>query len=146
MKVENKFIQSLSPETAHKWAVTLFCDSLETIESRAIAIVRYLAHKLESPHAWMISDIDATGELGDRLTQQGNNLGNLQLTVSELLALLREDGQVIELEATLVASQQELFKILIRDGCSIDVLGTGDLLPKTVLGDYEMCDRSLFLW
>lgn len=146
MKLENKLIQSISIETSNKWAVTLCCHHSENIEARAIKVVEYLAKQLDSSHFWVISDIDATGEVGDRLTQEGNNLVNLQLTVSEMLALLREDGQAIELEASLVANQQELFKILIRDGCSIDLLGTGELLPKKVLGDYVMCDRALFFW
>ena len=121
MKLENKLIQNLSLETANKWAITLLCHHLENLESRAIRIVEYLADRLESNYSWVISDIDATGKLGDRLTQQGNNGVNLQLTVSEMLTLLREDGKVIELEATLVENRQELFKILIRDGCSIDL-------------------------
>lgn len=146
MKVENKFIQSISTEIANKWAVTLCCHHSENIESRVSKIVEYLAKQLDLNHFWTIADIDATGELGDRLTQEGNNLVNLQLTDSEMLALLREDGQAIELEATLVTNHQELFKILIRDGCSLDLLGTGELLPKTVLGDYVMCDRALFFW
>jgi len=146
MKLKDKFIQSLSTETAKKWAVTLCCHHSENLEYRAIQIVEYLAQQLGSNHFWLISDLDATGEVGDRLVKEVNNLVNLQLTASELLTLLGEDGQAIELEATLVENQQELFKILIRDGCSIDVLGTGELLPKTVLGDYVVCDRTLFLW
>lgn len=146
MKLENKLIQRIYTENANKWAVTLCCHPSENIESRVSKIVEYLAKQLDSSHFWTIADIDATGEVGDRLVKQGNNLVNLPLTVSEMLALLGEDGQAIELDATLVENHQELFKVLIRDGCSIDFLGTGDLLPKTVMGDYVMCDRTLFLW
>lgn len=146
MKLEDTLIQTISTETANKWAVTLFCKDSEKLESRASKIVAYLAKEFKLNYSWVISDIDATGEVGDRLTQEGNHLGNLQLTVSEMLALLQEDGQVIELSATLVENHQELFKVLIRDGGSIDVLGTGELLPKAILGDYVMCDRALFLW
>ena len=95
MKLKNKFIQSISTATANKWAVTLCCHRSENIESRVRKIVEYLAKQLDSSHFWTIADIDATGEVGDRLTQKGNNLVNLQLTVSEMLALLREDGQAI---------------------------------------------------
>ena len=73
-------------------------------------------------------------ETGDRLTPPGNN--------SETFS----EGQAIELEATLVNDERECYKIIIRDGLSIDVLGSGELLPATVLGTYIPMDRELFMW
>ena len=73
-------------------------------------------------------------ETGDRLTRPGNN--------SEMFW----EGQAIELGATLVKDERECYKIIIRDGLSIDVLGSGELLPTTVLGKYIPMDRELFMW
>ena len=64
----------------------------------------------------------------------------------ENLGLFQEEGQVIELDATLIQSQQSLFKIIVRDGISIDVLGTEKILPKEILGNYCLVDSNLFLW
>ncbi|MEG4506388.1 hypothetical protein QUA81_22685 [Microcoleus sp. F6_B4] len=39
-----------------------------------------------------------------------------------------------------------MFKILIRDGVSIDLLGSGEMMPLTVLGKYVYVDKELFMW
>jgi len=62
------------------------------------------------------------------------------------LEVMTEEGQVIELDASLVKDDEELFKILIRDGVSIDLLGSGEMMPLTVLGKYVYVDKELFLW
>ncbi|MBI1924206.1 hypothetical protein HYR99_08130 [Candidatus Poribacteria bacterium] len=128
-----------------KWAVTLCYDAQEKLEDRAGRTVEYLA-KHSHPSQWVISDIEATGRNGGSLTRRLNNEGTLRLSSTDLLDVLREEGQVIELDAVLVKDNQELFRILIRDGVSVDALGTGKFLPLSALGNYHDVDVELFMW
>ncbi len=135
-----------SQNVSQKWAVTLCCEEQEKLESRVAKIVEYLAENRDLSTEWLISDIDATGKCGDRLTKKGNNQEVFSLSTWDLLGVLHEEGQVIELDASLIKSGDEVFKIIIRDGISIDVLGRGEVLPLTVIGKYVVVDNSCFLW
>lgn len=128
-----------------KWAATLSYEQQEKLESRVAKIVEYLA-KNNQQSQWVISDIDATGGCGDKLTSYFNDAGIVRLSSEELLDVLREDGQVIELEVTLVQADRKLCKIFVRDGVSIDVLGIGDIPPLTILGRYTPVDINFFMW
>ncbi|HLO46972.1 MAG TPA: hypothetical protein VK211_00890, partial [Kamptonema sp.] len=138
---------TLKQNVSQKWAITLCYEKQEKLEPRVAQIIEYLALNCELPNEWMIADLDATGKCGDRLTKKGNNQEGLCLLSSaDLLSVLNEEGQVIELDASLVQNGDELFKILIRDGVSVDLLGSGEVLPLSVLGKYVTVDKSLFLW
>ncbi len=137
---------TLIQNVSQKWAVTLCCEEQETLESRVAKIVEYLGENWDLSNEWVISDIDATGRCGDRLTKKGNNQEVFSLSTSDLLGVLNEEGQVIELDASLIKSGDEVFKIMIRDGISVDVLGSGEVLPLTVIGKYVAVDNSWFLW
>ncbi len=126
------------------WAVTLAIAHQEKLETRLLGIIQYLS-QIYPQSQWVISDIDSTGSYGNKLTCRANQ-EEFYLSPIELLTVCQEDGQIIDLEATLVASEQELCKILVQDGVSIDVLGVGDLLPEIVLGEYIVADLGLFLW
>ncbi len=128
-----------------KWAVTLCYHAQEKLEDRVALIVEYLA-KHHHRGQWVLSDIDATGHSGGKLTRQLNNEGILRLSSADLLDVLKEDGQIIELDAALMKDNQELFRILIRDGISVDALGTGNFLPSSALGNYHDVDVELFIW
>ena len=128
-----------------KWAVTLCCEAEEKLELRVAKILEYL-DKNYLLNQWEISDIEATGSYGNCLTARCNNQGIFQVSTSDLLEVMREEGQVIELDASLLKDDEELFKILIRDGVSIDVLGSGEMMPLTVLGKYVYVDKELFMW
>jgi hypothetical protein len=127
------------------WAITLSQTSEERIEERVTSITDYLA-KTYADGQWQVSDLDATGKRGGKLTLQLNDKEYLNLPPSEFLAVLKEEGQVIDLEAAMMINRQPLFKIIIQDGSSVDLLGKGDLLPSGVLGAYETSDPKLFLW
>lgn len=127
-----------------KWAVTLSYEQQEKLENRVARIVEYLAKDYQQSK-WIISDIDATGSCGNKVTSLSNDEGVVYLSSQELLDVLREDGQVIELEATLV-TDKELCKILVQDGVSVDVLGIGNIPPLVVLGKYTLVDVNLFMW
>ncbi|XZN89099.1 MAG: hypothetical protein ACM65M_15605 [Microcoleus sp.] len=137
---------ALKQNVSQKWAITLCYEEQEKLEPRVAQIIEYLAQNCELPNQWIIADIDATGRCGDQLTKKGNNEEVLRLSSSDLLSVLKEEGQVIELDASLVQNGDEVFKILIRDGVSVDVLGSGDVMPLTVLGKYVTVDKSFFLW
>lgn len=128
-----------------KWALTLRCDDHERLEDRVALIVEYLGNLYE-PNQWLISDLDATGKKGGQLTLRLNDEEILWLSNNHLVDILMEEGQIIELDATLVKNDSKLFRILIQDGVSIDILGTGQLLPLSVLGNYGLVDTELFMW
>ena len=128
-----------------KWAVTLCCEEEEKLELRVAKILEYL-DKNYVLKQWEISDIEATGSYGNCLTARCNNQEIFQLSTADLLEVMREEGQVIELDASLVKDDEELFKILIQDGVSIDLLGSGEMMPLTVLGKYVYVDKELFMW
>jgi hypothetical protein len=122
-----------------KWAVTLCCEAEEKLELRVVKILEYL-DKNYLLNQWEISDIEATGSYGNSLTARCNNQEIFQVSTSDLLEVMREEGQVIELDASLIKDDEELFKILIRDGVSIE------MMPLTVLGKYVYVDKELFMW
>jgi hypothetical protein len=128
-----------------KWGVTLRRDVQEKLEGRVAPIVEYLGKQHEPCH-WMISDLDATGPSGGKLTSRLNAKTTLSLSTGELIDILREDGQVIELDATLMKDDKECFKVLIRDGVSTDILGTGPRLSRSILGKHDDVDIGLFMW
>jgi hypothetical protein len=126
-----------------KSAFTLVIQPEEKIENRVYIIVNYLAKTyLESQ--WLITEIDATGLLGNRLTSILNNQENATISSSDFLQLLQEEGQILDLEATLVKSSQEIITVFIRDGYSVDILGVTELLPVNVLNNCIQVDANLF--
>jgi hypothetical protein len=127
------------------WAVTLNPTTKERLEERVASIADYLS-KTYSEGLWQVFDLDATGEGGSRLTSKLNEEEKIYLRSSDFLNVLTEKGQVIDLEAAILVAQQPLFKIIVQDGTSVDVLGRGNLLPSGVLGAYEPSEPRLFLW
>lgn len=130
---------------SQKWAVTLCPETEEKLELKVAKIIEYL-DKNYLLKQWVISDIEATGSYGNCLTSRCNNHEIFQVSTSDLLEVMGEEGQVIELDASLIKDDEELFKILIRDGVSIDLLGRGEMIPLTVLGKYVYVDKELFMW
>jgi hypothetical protein len=137
----------LTQAIQQKWAVTLSSEPQEKLESRVVKLLDSLLNKNQIfPNQWVINLIDATGKYGDKLTQEQNQKDIIHLSTSDLLQLFAEEGQVIELEATLMKHEEELLKIIIQDGSSIDVLGSGAIFPISVLGNYQTVDKAMFLW
>ena len=96
---------------------------------------------------WKITEIDATGLLSNFLTHTLNNQQNTIIPAHEFLQIFQENGQILDLEATLIKNhqeQQEIITILIRDGYSVDILGFTELLPVNVLKDFISVDPHLF--
>lgn len=127
------------------WAITLSQASKERLEDRVALIANYLS-RTHQDSQWQILELDATGTQGNRLTLQLNDEEKLYLPSLDFLAVLTEDGQVIDLEATMLVHDQPIFKVIIQDGSSVDLLGKGNLLPSDVLGSYKTSDPKLFLW
>ncbi|MEG3934617.1 hypothetical protein QT990_25755 [Microcoleus sp. T3_B1] len=136
---------AITSNIGQKWAVTLCCEAEEKLELRVAKILEYL-DKNYLLKQWAISDIEATGSYGNCLTARCNNEEIIRVSTSDLLEVMREEGQVIELDASSIKDEGELFKILIRDGVSIDVLGSGEMMPLRVLGKYVYVDEELFMW
>ncbi|MGL5035229.1 MAG: hypothetical protein ACRC6M_15680 [Microcystaceae cyanobacterium] len=131
---------------SEKWAITLALEPKERLEDRLVRIIKSL---VDNDHyifkAWEVSDLDATGHLGDRLTNQINREESIFLTTEQFLALLKE-GQIIELEAKLIQRPSISLRFIVRDGFSVDVLGSNLVIPEQILGDFITLDPELFLW
>jgi hypothetical protein len=131
---------------SEKWAVTLTLEPQERLEIRLARIVEYLAHHYPRVLTfWEFSDLDATGLLGDRWTAKLNEKEYVYVRAEQFLTLLRE-GQIIELDARLIASPKKSVEIIVRDGFSVDILGSAIMIPDQVLGDFISVDPELFLW
>ena len=131
---------------SEKWAVTLTLEPQERLEIRLARIVEYLAHHYPRVLTlWEFSDLDATGLLGDRWTAELNEKEYFYVHAEEFLALLKE-GQIIELEARLMARSKEAVQIIVRDGFSVDILGSDIIIPNEILGNFTSVDPELFLW
>lgn len=126
-----------------KSAFTLVIQPEEKIENRVYFIVDNLA-KTYPQSQWLITEIDATGLLGNSLTSILNNQENITISASDFLQLLQEEGQIIDLEATLLKNTQKIITVFIKDGYSVDIFGLTELLPVNVLNDYIEVDVSLF--
>jgi hypothetical protein len=124
--------------------VTLCCEAKEKLELRVAKILEYLDNNYLLKQ-WAISDIEATGSYGNCLTARCNQ-EIFQVSTADLLKVMTEEGQVIELDASSIKEDEELFKILIRDGVSIDLLGSGWIMLLRVLGKYVYVDKKLFMW
>jgi hypothetical protein len=131
---------------SEKWAVTLALEPQESLELRLARIVEYLAHDYRRVLTlWEFSDLDATGLLGDRWTAELNEKEYVYVRTDQFLALLKE-GQIIELQARLIARSKKSVEIIVRDGFSVDVLGSAIMIPDQILGDFISVDPELFLW
>ena len=129
-----------------KWAVTLTLKPQERLESRLVRIVEYLAHDYRHVSGlWVFSDLDATGRLGDRWTAELNEKERILVTCEKFLALLKE-GQIIELEARLIDRPKKSVEIIVRDGFSVDILGSAIIIPNEILGNFTSVDPELFFW
>ncbi len=132
-------------KTLEKWAVTLSLNPREILENRICVIVNYLSKCYPNGY-WKLLEMDATGSLGNQLTHSLNKSQIVTLSFLELLRVLKEEGQVIDLDISFIYREQELIKILVQDGVSVDILGRGEILPIKILGDYQKVDINLFLW
>ncbi|WP_437586875.1 hypothetical protein [Sorangium sp. So ce1000] len=133
----------MSDTHTRPWAATLTLNHQERLESRIRTIVQSTTTTL-TEDKWIIEEIDATGALGNRLTARANETTLINLTTSELLILLQEDGQIIELDASLEREGHIILQIIVRDGVSVDILGTGEPLSTSVLGSHTAIDPRLF--
>ncbi|MEG4915065.1 MULTISPECIES: hypothetical protein [unclassified Microcoleus] len=124
--------------------MTLCCKAEQKLELRVAKIVECFDQNYLLKQ-WEISDSEATGRYGNCFTTRCNNQEIFQVSTSDLLEVMREEGQVIELDASLIKDDEELFNILIRDGLSIDLLGSGEMMPLTVLRKYVYVDKELFM-
>ncbi len=96
---------------------------------------------------WAVSDVDATGRVGDLFTNQTNQKKTLALTTEQLLELLREAGQVFELRVDCLEGDGSLFsRALISDGRYLDWMGSGNPSDMETLGEYTIQDCELFCW
>lgn len=79
-----------------------------------------------------VSGLDATGILGNKLTQELNKVEWLAIPLSEVINIFEEGGQVFEMQLK-ITTVRGSYEIIIRDGNSVDIAGSGEELPSTLL-------------
>jgi hypothetical protein len=62
------------------------------------------------------------------------------------MQLLNGDSQVIELQLSLIDDGDEWFRLMVEDGLTLDVLGSGEQLAESVLGPHHEEDPRRFYW
>jgi hypothetical protein len=125
------------------WAITIILSEEEVIEKRLNEIVSYIISNNQIRHC-LIFDIDATGYIGNQMTQRLNiNKDPIVISNKELSTLISEEGQIFELDLILKNSFE--YRIIIRDNYYLEIIGSGQRLPNTILGSYEDLDINLFL-
>lgn len=124
-----------------KWVKELVVTDHETIEMRLLAILDFFLEKNPSVK-YTISSLDATGKLGDIWTQKLNDNEDHEIEPKQLLDIAREDGQIFELFLNIKSNYD--YYIIIRDGAYFNVLGSGEGLPSSVLGNNKNGDLALF--
>ena len=135
----------MSEHRKKAWAITLDIGDDERLESRVLAITEHVTAPLEQT-SWSVEDIDASGPLGNKLTQLLNETRPVRITTRALSEVLNEDGQIIEMDATLEKDGDRVLRIVVRDGISVDVLGTGQPPDPNVLGKHRAIAPELFFW
>ncbi|MGH3024421.1 MAG: hypothetical protein ACRDNI_12250 [Gaiellaceae bacterium] len=128
-----------------RWALTLRQQPGEELESRLARIVRFLSEIYPRGRV-LVSDFEATGPLGDELTQRLDAVEEIEISALDLIGICEGAGQVIELDATLTDGGDDAIRLIVRDGTSVDVLGKGSRLPKEVVGAHDAVDPRLFGW
>ena len=123
------------------WIVALDFTPEEPIEPRVALIVQYLA-QIYPDAIWIIDDIDATSPLGNDATNQVNNMRSLSLSSGSLLEILNGDGQVFELDAVLTHKQERIYRVFLRAGSHVVVIGTRQLIPHSILGRYRQLEND----
>jgi len=124
------------------WAVTLILNKDEEVESRLKRIVEFIL-STESFQELQLTEIDATGPVGNKFTKVLNQQEKLGVSAEELLELLSEDGQVLELDGVLKTNKQ-MYRIIIRRGSDIDVIGDGKRLNSQIIGRNKSIDASMY--
>jgi hypothetical protein len=121
--------------------------TLENDEEPATRLAKLIASIRRDGLQWRINHIDATGDYGNSLTQSVNAGSIPVLTHTELLGLLKENGQVFELHADGVTDSGGLStRVLISDGRYLDWMGFGNPTEQGDLGEYSLQSCELFNW
>jgi hypothetical protein len=125
-----------------KWAITLIISADEKIEDRVKRILEHL-FSLSSEFKLLLKEIDATGPVGNKFTQLlNNNNDKIAIGKEELIELFSEDGQVFELN--LIINNSQSYRIIIRDGDIVDIVGEKEMITEDVIGKFESMDPNLY--
>jgi hypothetical protein len=124
-----------------KWAISLDIENNLDIQKRLQVLFRHIFNNAKDIHC-SIEDLDATGPLGHELTMKLNETEVVGISPEMAVELVNEEGQVFELDMLL--KSEDSYRIIVRDGSSIDVLGNGVLLPLTATGYFKPIDISYF--
>jgi|GEM_PF-1422275 len=125
-----------------KWIISLTLDAGDSIEKRLESVLDYIFDKDENIKVF-VSDIEATGTIGDSLTRKSDqNREGFDSSKDELLSVVSEQGQIFELEAYF--SNSKKFIVIVRDGGLIDFLGDNNKPSTEDVGPYIEGDLEQF--
>ena len=127
------------------WIISLIINNERSIESAISSFLNYFISPNLS-YDFFLNDLEATGPLGNELSNKiGKGVKDLKLDKNELVQLLREDGQLIELELRIKLDNNNQYVIIVRDGDVLDILGNGPKPSELQVGPYQDMDVNLYL-
>lgn len=112
------------------WALTLDLARGEPLELRVAAIVQELSQLIPSGR-WLVEDLEATGPTGSAISD-GFPGEQFEVTAAALLLVASEDGQIFELQATLLDESGPVLVLAVRDGTYVDMEARTPLLGAAV--------------
>ncbi len=123
-----------------KWVKTLIIPDNLLLEQRLNSIVRYI-FRTYIPVECIISDLDATGKLGNETSQKTDTREKVTHSEQDVTTLCNEDGQIFEMD--LYITSRNNFRLIVRRGDIVDVLGDADL-PDEIIGPHTDGDLSAY--
>lgn len=116
----------------------LLFEKNEKTEIRISSIVSFIIKQYPSISIY-VSQLDATGKLGNELGQRLNEIDRLLVPNDHLINLLNEDGQVFEGTIELIVEKGiKEVSIQIQDGICVDIYETNLVMPDEIIGNYRL--------
>jgi hypothetical protein len=121
------------------WVINLIIYENEILEKRLERITTYIFEQEEGSDCYL-ADINATGPIGNQLTHRWNQEHGFKIDRNALMNAITEDGQIIELN--ILVNRVRKFKIIVRDGFYVDIIGEGELIPQDITGNFQRIDED----
>jgi hypothetical protein len=125
-----------------KWIKSLKIEDGDSVERRLETLLSYFSKKYQNNNVTIL-DIDASGKLGGDLVRRFNVEKEVSVSLTIVINMTKEDGQIFELDLRFDFDGQ--IQILIRDGQHFDVLGNDNEIPSEIVGPHFDQNFDLFI-
>ena len=112
----------------------------ERIETRVYDVISYIFSKHSNPKIYL-SEIDATGKLGNELKQRVSQKDRLLVTSDVILKLFKESGQILEGVIEIIPEKKGNPIIIdLKGGMYVDIYENNLVIPNEVLGEHRVVE------